>query len=211
MRSALGLALAVSMAGPAFADEACKQAVSAAFSKQREARPFVMATELKSPAGPVEIKFEFQPPDRMRQVVTAPNQAPVQTILFGKRAYTRQGEGKWEELMPAIAHTIIAQVRAAAIDPPQNIGDFSCLGTATFDGKSYLAYRSVEKQQDTGTAPNAALLHRTIYVDPDAGLPAANIVAGEAPDSEVVFKATYTYPGKIEIEDHPDAPLVKMR
>ncbi len=31
------------------------------------------------------------------------------------------------------------------------------------------------------------------------------------PSSEVVFKATYEYPEKLDIEDHPDAPLVKMR
>jgi hypothetical protein len=35
--------------------------------------------------------------------------------------------------------------------------------------------------------------------------------AGEVPKGEVVFKAVYDYPEHLEIEDHPDAPLVKMR
>ena len=113
--------------------------------------------------------------------------------------------------MPAVAQTIIAQVREAAIDPPKEVGNFDCLGPTTLDGKEYLAYRSVEKQADAGGPTGAPLLHRTIYVDPKQGLPALNIVAGEAPGSEVVFKASYEYPDKLDIEDHPDAPLVKMR
>jgi hypothetical protein len=36
-------------------------------------------------------------------------------------------------------------------------------------------------------------------------------VSSDGPNAETVFKATYDYPEKIEIEDHPDAPLVKMR
>ena len=101
-------------------------------------------------------------------------------MLYGQRAYSRQGS-KWEELMPAVAQTIIAQVREAAIDPPKEVGNFDCLGPTTLDGKEYLAYRSVEKQADAGAPTGAPLLHRTIYVDPKTGLPALNIVAGDSP------------------------------
>ena len=97
------------------------------------------------------------------------------------------------------------------VDPPKDVGDFECMGTTSFEGKEYLTYRSVEKQADAGAATGAPMLHRTIYVDPKTGLPAANIVAGDTADSEVVFKGLYDYPEKLEIEDHPDAPLVKMR
>jgi hypothetical protein len=169
-----------------------------------------MTTELKTPSGIVEIKAEYQPPDRMRQTVTAPGQEMLETVLYGQRAYSRQGS-KWEELMPAVAQTIIAQVRAATIDPPKEVGNFDCMGTTTLDGKEYLAYRSVEKQADAGAATGAPQLHRTIYLDPKTGLPALNIVSADEPNAETVFKATYDYPEKIEIEDHPDAPLVKMR
>jgi hypothetical protein len=209
-RCALFCALAAVLAGPALADEKCRGEVATAFNKQRTSRAFSMTTELKTPSGMVEIKAEYQPPDRMRQTVTAPGQEPLETVLFGQRAYSRQGT-KWEELMPAVAQTIIAQVRAATIDPPKEVGNFDCMGTTTLDGKEYLAYRSVEKQADAGAATGAPQLHRTIYLDPKTGLPALNIVAGDGPNAETVFKATYDYPEKIEIEDHPDAPLVKMR
>ncbi|KAB2939645.1 MAG: hypothetical protein K8F92_00275 [Hyphomicrobium sp.] len=208
-RGALLCAMAAWLAAPALADEKCRQAVAAAFDKQRASRVFVMVSELKSESGPVQIKVEYQPPDRMRQTIVAPNQAPLETVLFGNRAYSRQG-GAWEELMPAVAQTIIAQVRAAVVDPPKDVGNFDCLGTTSLDGKDYLTYRSVEKQADAGAATGAPQLHRTIYVDPESGLPARNIVADDKGD-EVVFKATYDYPEKLEIEDHPDAPLVKMR
>ena len=209
-RCALFCALAAVLAGPALADEKCRGEVATAFNKQRASRAFAMTTELKTPSGIVEIKAEYQPPDRMRQTVTAPGQEMLETVLYGQRAYSRQGT-KWEELMPAVAQTIIAQVRAATIDPPKEVGNFDCMGTTTLDGKEYLAYRSVEKQADAGAATGAPQLHRMIYLDPKTGLPALNIVAADGPNAETVFKATYDYPEKIEIEDHPDAPLVKMR
>jgi hypothetical protein len=210
-RGAVLCAIAGLLAGPALADETCREAVATAFNKQRSSRAFTMISELKTPSGPVEIKVEYQPPDRMRQTVTAPGQAPLETVLYGQRAYSRQGGAAWEELMPAVAQTIIAQVRAAVVDPPKDVGNFECMGTTSFEGKDYLTYRSVDKQADAGAATGAPMLHRTIYVDPKTGLPAANIVAGDEPGTEVVFKGVYDYPEKLEIEDHPDAPLVRMR
>ncbi|HEY8248809.1 MAG TPA: hypothetical protein VIG38_16230 [Hyphomicrobium sp.] len=210
-RGAVLCAIAGLLAGPALADETCREAVATAFNKQRSSRAFTMVSELKTPSGPVEIKVEYQPPDRMRQTVTAPGQAPLETVLYGQRAYSRQGGAAWEELMPAVAQTIIAQVRAAVVDPPKDVGNFECMGTTSFEGKDYLTYRSVDKQADAGAATGAPMLHRTIYVDPKTGLPAANIVAGDEPGTEVVFKGVYDYPEKLEIEDHPDAPLVRMR
>lgn len=209
-RCAVFCAITAMLAGMAVADDKCREAVADAFNKQRASRVFTMASEMKSGAGSVQIKVAYQPPDRMHQTIAAPNQEPLETVLFGTRAYSRQG-GAWEELMPAVAQTIIAQVRAAAVDPPKEVGNFDCIGTTTLDGKEYLAYRSVEKQADAGAATGAPLLHRTIYVDPKSGLPAVNVVSGEEPNAEVVFKAVYEYPEHLEIEDHPDAPLVKMR
>jgi len=209
-RCAIFCAITALLATAAAADDKCRGAVADAFNKQRASRAFTMASEIKSPAGQVKINVEYQPPDRMHQTIIAPSQEPLETVLYGARAYSRQG-GAWEELMPAVAQTIIAQVRAAVVDPPKEVGDFDCLGSVQLDGKDYLAYRSVERRSDSGAGAGAPTLHRTVYVDPKSGLPMVNIVSAEAPSTEVVFKGTYDYPEHLEIEDHPNAPLVKMR
>ena len=209
---ALAHSLAVS-AGPALsAGASCRAEVAAAFTKQRTSRAFTMKAELKGESGPVEINVEYVPPDRMRQTIVAPGQpAPLETVLVGQRAWSRQGT-KWEELMPAVAQIIIAQVREAVVDPPKEVGDFECAGKAAIDGKEYLTYRSIEKggaDARGSTAPKD--VHRTVYVDPESGLPAVNIVKEDKPDAAPIFKGTYAYPKDLVIDAHPDAPLVRMR
>jgi hypothetical protein len=54
-------------------------------------------------------------------------------------------------------------------------------------------------------------VHRTIYVDPDTGLPAVNIVVEDKPGAEPLFRGIYAYPGDLVIEGYPDAPLAKIR
>ena len=196
----------------ASASESCKAEVKEAFTKQRTARAFRLVAKLRGETGPVEITAEYVPPDRMRQVIVAPEQpAPLETVLVGKRAWSSQG-GRWEELMPALVHSIIAQVREAIIDPPKVVGDFKCLNKVTLDGKEYIAYRSIEAP---GKTANASLIegpvHRTVYVDPDSGLPAINVVKEENPDATPIFEGVYTYPTDIVIEGYPNAPLVRMR
>ena len=208
----LGLAVVV-IASPVFAAEKSSKAeVLEAFTKQRTSKAFTMQAELKGEAGQVTINVEYIPPDRMRQTIVAPGQrAPLETVLVGTRAWSRQGT-VWKELMPAVAQTIIAQVRDAVMVPPKDVGEFECRGTETVDGKEYLAYRSVEKQ--TGAPKGSTItrpVHRTVYVDQETGLPAINIVAEDAPDAEPIFKGVYAYPNDLEIEGHPDAPLATIR
>jgi hypothetical protein len=208
----IGFALILS-AGPALsAANSCKEEVLAAFTKQRTAKAYSMEAQLKGEAGPVTITVEYLPPDRMRQTIVAPGQpTPLETVLVGTRAWSRQGE-VWKELMPAVAQTIIAQVRDAVVVPPKDVGEFECIDKATIDDKEYLAYRSVEKQ---GGSPKGSAItrpvHRTVYVDPDTGLPAINIVAEDAPDAVPLFRGKYAYPTDLVIEAHPDAPLAKIR
>lgn len=206
------IAVAVS-AGPALsAEPSCREQVADAFIKQRSSRAFSMVADLKGESGPVQISVEYVPPDRMRQKITAPNQpAVLETVLVGKRAWSRQGAA-WEELAPAIAYTIIAQVRDAVVEPPKDVGEFACIDKATIDGKEYLAYRSVEKGgADARGSEVSRPVHRTIYVDPETGLPAINIVVEDKPDAVPLFRGVYAYPTDIEIEGHPDAPLAKVR
>jgi hypothetical protein len=206
------IALALS-AGPASsAGASCREEVVAAFNKQRTSRAFSMVAQLKGESGSVEITAEYVPPDRMRQTIVAPGQpAPLETVLVGRRAWSRQSSN-WEELMPAIAYTIIAQVREAVVEPPKDVGQFECIDKATIDGKEYLAYRSIEKAgADTRGSTITRPVHRTVYVDPETGLPAINIVAEDKPDAVPLFKGVYAYPTDLVIEGHPEAPLAKIR
>lgn len=196
-------------AAPALgAGKSCKAEVEAAFVKQRSSKAFSMVANLNGESGPVEITVEYLPPDRMRQMIVAPNQTPLETVLVGTRAWSRQG-GAWEELMPAIAQTIIAQVREAVIEPPKDVGEFECLDKATVDGKQYLAYRSVEKTVAMGAGGTP--VHRTVYVDPETGLPAVNIVVEEKEGAVPLFRGVYAYPTDLVIEGYPEAPLAKIR
>jgi hypothetical protein len=209
---AMSLIAVAVCSGPAMgAGPSCKDQVRDAFTKQRTSRAFSMVAKLNGESGPVEITAEYLPPDRMRQRIVAPNQEPLETVLVGTRAWSRQG-GIWEELMPAIAQTIIAQVREAVIEPPKDVGEFECIDKATIDGKQYLAYRSVQKPgADVRGSAVTRPVHRTIYVDPETGLPAINIVAEDKPDAAPLFHGTYTYPTDLVIEAYPDAPLAKIR
>jgi len=192
------------------AQASCKDQVTAAFAKQRSAPAFSMVAQLTSANGPAEISVDYIAPDRMRQKISAPGQDAVETVLVGTRAWSRQGPN-WEELMPAIAQTIIAQVREAVVDPPKDVSEFECLGKVTVDGKEYLGFRSVERNAPPPGAGPGASVRRTIYVDPATGLPAENVVADEAPGAVPAFKGVYTYPTDLVIEGYPGAPLAKVR
>jgi hypothetical protein len=192
------------------ADASCKDQVTAAFAKQRSAPAFSMVAQLTSANGPAEISVDYIAPDRMRQKISAPGQDAVETVLVGTRAWSRQGPN-WEELMPAIAQTIIAQVREAVVDPPKMVSEFDCLGKVTVDGKEYLGYRSVERNAPPPGAGPGASVRRTIYVDPATGLPTENVVADEAPGAVPAFRGIYTYPTDLVIEGYPGAPLAKVR
>jgi hypothetical protein len=205
----LGLsALPALSADAANASPSCKDQVAAAFAKQRSAPAFRMVAGLKGESGPAEITVEYIAPDRMRQTIVAPNQQELETVLVGTRAWSRQGTN-WEELMPAIAQTIIAQVREAVVDPPKDVSEFTCLDKVTVDGNEYLGYRSVEAAPP-GAGP-AHPIHRTVYVDPKTGLPAVNLVAEDAPGAVPMFKGVYSYPTDLVIEGYPGAPLAKVR
>jgi hypothetical protein len=208
----LGLsALPALSADAPHAGTSCKDQVAAAFAKQRSSPSFSMVAHLKGETGPVEITVDYIAPDRMRQRIVAPNQEALETVLVGTRAWSRQGPN-WEELMPAIAQTIIAQVREAVVDPPKDVSEFECLDKVTVDGKEYLGYRSVERNAapSPGASP-AAPVRRTVYVDPETGLPAVNLVVEETPGAVPVFKGVYSYPTDLVIEGYSGAPLAKVR
>jgi hypothetical protein len=213
-RSVLALAALlplVAAAGEARAD--CREEVLAALDKQRKSKAFRMETNMVSEQGPVKMTVEYQPPDRMRQTVTvAIDPKPVETILVGSKAWSKDGDG-WTELSPGIAKEMVAQLDDTFGDDQGTIGTVGCLGSTAIDGQDLMAYR-VENDAATGPkdmSPDArekakqaladeARPLRLFYVDPKTGLPMRSVFARANKLDKPIFKAIYSYPTDIKIE-----------
>lgn len=173
-----------------------KSEVEAAFAKQQKAPAWRSVAVSKSDNGSQqEQTFEYIPPDRMYRKILILGQEPaVETIAIAKWAYGNQGNG-WSELQPPMAKMLAEHVQQIVTAPPKAGADFSCLGKVAYDGKDYAAYRTAPEKTEKGTE-----LARTIYVDPETGLPAFNIIAETTAGAEPLIKEAYTYPADIVIE-----------
>jgi len=201
--TALLVSACVAGAGPTLAAD-CSADVVTAFEKQKKSPAFRLESTTFSTQGNVTMTIDYQAPDRMRQVLLAPDApAPLETIAVARWAWGNQGGG-WEELQPQFAQAVTSHVHDTFNEPVKAEGRFSCLGKVAFEGHELLGYRS---ESAAGSAPagnnSGGALMRTVYVDPTTGLPAANVVAPAANESDPVFKATYSYPTDIVI----DAPV----
>ena len=189
--------------------EDCTKDVVAAFDKQRTSQAFRVAMTQPSAEGPVDMTVDYIPPGRMLQTVKSAAMAgDQQTMLVGDRAFAGSN-GSFEELLPQFTQSIVAEVTAAVGKSPEKIGEFECLGKTAFEGKDYVTYRSLDKDVPPGTPPEK-VLGRTIYIDPDSGLPAFNVVGTVSGKDAPVMKATYTYPTDIVIEAPQGAPIQKV-
>lgn len=190
----MGLALA----------EDCSKDVEAAIQKQRSSKAFRLETSQPTAEGPVNMRVDYQLPDRMLQTVTGANLiGEQQTLLVRERAFAGTN-GSYEELLPQYAQSVIAEF-LRSVGKPENMAAFTCLGKVTFEGKTYLGYKSVIEPAAGGAAGQA--LGRVIYVDPDTGLPAYNVVVPASGDGEPVLKVVYSYPTDIVIEAPENAPI----
>ena len=203
--------LCLCMAAPAFAD--CKEEVLAALDKQRKAPAFRMETNMVSEQGPVQMTVEYQPPDRMHQLVTvAVNPKPVETILVAGKAWSKDGDA-WKELAPDIAGEMITQLDETLGEDRGTLGTVACLGSTAIDGQDLTAYRvendavagPEDRSPDAKEKAKAALADegrplRMFYIDPKTGLPMRSIFARANKLDKPIFKAVYTYPPDIKIE-----------
>jgi len=171
-----------------------KAEVEAAFVKQQK-QPWRTEIATKGQDGAEQSqRFDFQPPDKMYRKATVGSDS-IETIGISKWAWSNLGSGAgWEELQPMHARVVTLQVQEA-FAPPRVTADFNCLGDVTFEGKSYRAYQTTPEKVATGET-----LARTIYVDPETGLPAFNIVGPPEVGSDPVVKGVFTYPSDIKIE-----------
>ncbi|WP_072391357.1 hypothetical protein [Hyphomicrobium sp. CS1GBMeth3] len=187
---------ALALAAPAAPVAACdgKAEVEAAFVKQQK-QPW--RTEVETPGqdgSPQLQQFDFQPPDRMYRKATSGGES-IETIGISKWAWSNLGSGAgWEELQPMHSRVVTLQVQEAFM-PPRVTADFKCLGTVTFEGKSYRGYQTTPEKVETGQ-----VLARTIYIDPETGLPAFNIVGAPDGSGEPVVRGAFSYPADIDIK-----------
>jgi hypothetical protein len=168
-----------------------KADVEAAFTAQHK-KPWRTQTVSKSDTGVSQSQtFDYQPPDRIyRKVVSGEESA--ETIGIGKVAWSNEGAG-WQELKAGLAD-IVASHMKGSFAPPKVSVEFKCLGSVSFEGKSYTGYQTTpEKVEDKELA-------RTILVDPDSKLPAFNLVAKPDLSGEPLMKEAYSYPADINIE-----------
>lgn len=199
--------LAFAMASPALAKD-CTQDVLAAFQKQRASKAFRVEFDQATQGGVAHMRVDYVPPDKMMQTVTSPAlPGEQQTMLVGNRAYAGSN-GSFEELLPQFTQSIVAEVRTALAVSKDNIGTFECLGPAKFDNRDFVAYRTKETYPP-GTEP-AKMLARTLYVDPESGLPAFNVVASISGDSKPLMTVVYSYPDNVEIIAPKNAPVQKL-
>lgn len=201
---AAGLLLVAGANHSAAAAEDCRGEVEAAFEKQRTTSPgYHVATEQFQEGGKIDVTLDYQMPDRMYQKVVAPGErAPVETIAVARWAWGNMGGG-WEELQPQFAQSVTSHVAETLQKPVKATSGFECLGKQTLEGKEYIAYRTGLAQQGTKVADASGKsmpdIRRTVYVDPQTGLPALNIVA-EEPGGKVWARTVFSYPKELVVD-----------
>lgn len=188
-------------AAPALAT--CKEEVAQAFEKQRNAKSFRMVTNMIGEQGPIEMTIDYILPNRMHQTVKPLlNPDTVETVLVVDKGWTKPGDGKpWEPVPAEFVDELTKQISDTVLRPPTDLIDYACLGKVSLDGKEYFAYRAQEdKTKVIPGAPQADPPVRMFYVDPATGLPARTIVSTESRIDKPFFKTVYTYPADIAIE-----------
>lgn len=198
----------------AFAD--CKSEVEKALQKQRESGAFRMEVDMISQDGPMKMTVDYKLPDRMRQVVRlAIDPKPVETILVGQKAWSNHGEG-WTPLSPDLTTGLIQQFKETVGGDMPGVGEFDCMGSVVVEGKEVMSYRGYDEQPGSerivGKAaeeaknkpkePDAPV--RMFYTDPKTGLPVRSVFGRASRLDRPVFKAVYTYPTDIVIEEPKD-------
>jgi hypothetical protein len=200
-------AVALLIAASGAAEAACKDEVSAALERQRTSSGFRMQTVMLSQEGVVNMTVDYVLPDRMHQTVsTVKDPTPVETILIGKQAWSRQG-GPWTQLQPETTNQLVEQMKATLGEDEAKLTDFDCLGKQPLAGKDVLAYQGEnldpnEKKdaaaKDAPKAPDRAVRH--IYVEPTTGLPIRSVFGRANKMEKPIFEANYSYPIDIKIE-----------
>ena len=184
----------------------CKEEVDQAFSKLRGSKGFRLETTIvHEKQGTLQMMVDYQLPDRMHQRVSMGNSpAKMETIVIGSKVWSNQGQG-WQEVPATFAEAISKQLKETVAEPSKSKLDYKCLGEATFEGKSYLAYKAklppaADEQVKGDKAKPAEVANvQTLHIDKESGLPARNIVTKDGSDKRL-FDGTFSTPADITIK-----------
>ena len=204
-RIVTAVAVCFAMSAAAYAD--CKDDIAAALAKQRNLSSFRMDSVMLTSEGRIHMVVDYLLPDRMRQVIgPVDDPKPVETILIGKKAWSRQ-DGDWSPVHPQIVGALVDQLQQTVRDDDEGkLGDFECLGKVKVEGREFLAYQGENEDPNAKKvqAKNKPKLPdrpvRVIYVDPVTGLPARSVFGRANRLDTPIFEAMYTYPVDIEIK-----------
>lgn len=198
------LGLSIGLAGHAGAS--CKEDVDKAFSKLRGSSGFRLETKIvNEQQGTLHMTVDYVLPDRMHQRVALGDQAQkMETIAIGNKVWSNQGQG-WTEVPANFAEVIAKQLKESIAEPSKSQLDYDCLGEATLEGKSYLAYKAslppVVEEKAKGEPAKAAepANIQTLYIDQTTGLPVRNIVTKGDGSDKRLFDGTFSTPSDITI------------
>jgi hypothetical protein len=202
-----GLVLTISIALGSAAAAGCKAEVDDAFAKLRGSKGFRLETKIvNEQQGSLTMTVDYQLPDRMHQrVMMGDGPARMETIAVGGKVWSNQGQG-WTEVPANFAEVITKQLKDSVAEPSKSKLDYECLGDASLEGKSYVAYKALlpavteEKVKGDKDAPKLPDNVQTLYVDKSSGLPVRNIVTKGDGSDKRLFDGTFSTPDDLAIK-----------
>lgn len=209
VRMSMICVLLSSLAAPAaMAQEAsknCGKEVTAAFDKQRTSKGWKADVVSKTAAGVQTQSFTYVPPSSMYRKVEAPGNQSVETIGIGTYAWFDEGHG-WYEMQPQFALIVTKHLRSVFAPEKKDSPSYICLGDVTYGGKAYKGYHT-----PPGTDGDTTGLTRTIYIDPQTGLPAFNLISKVGEESDPNVRQAYSYPDNLKVEAPVGAPMAEKQ
>lgn len=181
--------------------KACGAEVVAAFQKQRKSKGWKADVTSQTVAGVQTESFTYVPPVSMYRKVEAPGNQVVETIGIGNHAWFDEGNG-WYEMQPQFAVIVSNHLRKVFEPEKRDSPEYVCLGEVTYKGKTYKGYRTPR-----GTDGDTSGLARTIYVDPESGLAAYNLISKVGEEDKPRTVQAYTYADDLKIEPPVGAPM----
>lgn len=189
------------------AHASCKDEVDQAFSKLRGGKGFRLETKIvNEQQGSLSMTVDYVLPDRMHQRVRlGDSPALMETIAVGDKVWSNQGQG-WNEVPAHFAEVIARQLKEQVAEPTKSTLEYECLGETTFEGKSYLAYKTKlpvvvdEKVRGAKAQPTGPDNIQTLYVDKASGLPVRNVVVKGDGSEKRLFDGTFSQPDNLDIK-----------